>query len=78
MDQYSFTIEITGGILRDPNFEDLLYEAGCRDAMVVMSDGKVMLDFDRYASSYESAVASAMRDLRNAGAEVGDATAIVD
>jgi len=74
MDRHSFSIEITGGILRHPEFEDILYEAGCSDALIAIVDGRMMVDFDRYASSYENAVASALSDLRKAGATVGDVT----
>ena len=74
MDRHSFTVEITGGILRHPQCEDVLYEAGCSDALVAIVDGRMMVDFDRYASSYESAVESAVHDLRRAGATIGDIT----
>jgi hypothetical protein len=78
MDRHSFTVEITGDVLRDPHCEDVLYEAGCSDALIAVVDGRMMVDFDRYATSYESAVASAVRDLQRAGATIGDITPLSD
>jgi hypothetical protein len=70
MDQYSFTVEISGPIVQNPAYEDMLYEAGCDDALIARIDGKLLIDFDRYAASYKNAVDSAISDLQKIGATV--------
>ncbi len=70
MARYSFTIEIKGIDPAGTQYEDALYEAGCGDALVAVINGRMMIDFDREASSYEGAVASAVRDMERAGAQV--------
>jgi hypothetical protein len=69
MDQYSFTVEIAG-VATDGAYDDILYEAGCSDALVMVVDGRMMIDFDRPASSYERAVESAVSDLTRAGIKI--------
>jgi hypothetical protein len=75
MDQYSFTVEITG-LSNQGSYDDILYEAGCSDALVVVVDGRMMMDFDRLAASYERAVESVISDLTKAGAKIVNITPI--
>ena len=68
MHSYSFTIEVDGVNLQDSSYEDAFYEAGCGDALIVVVDGRMSLDFDRRAESCQSAVDTAISDIRRAGA----------
>jgi len=68
---HEFTLTLQG------DFEDLteemldrLFEAGCDDATVSMTGGRVFLDFDREAASMKDALVDAIRDVRAAGLEV--------
>ncbi len=70
MARYSFTIEIKGIDPAGSRYEDALYEAGCDDALIAVVNGRMMVDFDREASSYDGAVASAIRDVERAGAQI--------
>jgi hypothetical protein len=56
----------------DPNgdYEDRLYDAGCSDALVAVVSGRLFLDFDRDAASFDAAVQSARRDVERAGGHV--------
>ncbi len=47
-----------------PNLEDNLFEAGCDDALINFRNGKVYLDFDREALSFDEAVERAIKDLQ--------------
>jgi hypothetical protein len=67
---HSFTLEVTGILPENPRFEDVLFKAGCDDALVAIVDDKVYLDFDREAPSFDLAVASATRDVSSAGGKV--------
>ncbi len=78
MDHYSFTVEITGPITRLPDPGGVIYNAGCDDSLVVVVDGRMMVDFDRVASSYENAVTSATHELTSAGAQIVNVTPIID
>ena len=70
MARYSFTIEIKGIDSDGEQYEDALYTAGCDDALVAVVNGRLMVDFDREASTYDSAVASAVCDVERAGAQI--------
>jgi hypothetical protein len=63
---HSFTLFLSGvDILNDEQF-DALYEAGCDDALFGMRDGAQYGAFDREASSFSEALASAIRDVTSA------------
>lgn len=47
------------------DLSDRLYEAGCDDATVAVTNGTLYLSFDREADSYEDAVLSALKDVEN-------------
>jgi hypothetical protein len=67
---YSFTAYITGIATDAGDDEDALFEAGCTDALIAVVSGKMRLDFDREAPSYDAAVASALRNVQKAGGEI--------
>jgi hypothetical protein len=70
MERYSFTVEVAGISAEDDCYEDALYQAGCGDALVAVIDGKMRLDFDREASSFEEAVRSVAADIERAGGKI--------
>ena len=66
METHSFTL-----ILSPPAFDfdlssDLLYKAGCDDALFSYVDGSYELIFDREAPSLKEALDSAMRNVKEA------------
>jgi hypothetical protein len=67
---YSFKFQVAGINRSAKTYEDALYEAGCDDALVIVLDGQVFLDFDREAPSYEAAVRSAKSDVEKVGGHV--------
>jgi replication-associated recombination protein RarA len=75
MKTHSFSVVLTGR--RDQYSEedlddmaDCLYECGCDDATLIISEGIIYLDFDRKAISMVTAIESAKADVRRAGYEV--------
>jgi hypothetical protein len=70
--QHSFTVEVSGIDIEGGDYEDSLYEAGCGDALVMVIDGRLVLDFSRRASSFGLAVESAIKDISKAGGTVID------
>jgi hypothetical protein len=70
MKRYSFTLEVMGVSTEDDRYEDVLFEAGCDDALISVVDGKLQIDFDREAASYEEAVQSGAADIARAGGKV--------
>lgn len=70
MPSYAFTLQIGGLDISRGCYEDLLYQAGCDDALVAVVDGDVMVDFIRDAGSFQAAVGTAGRDIERAGAHV--------
>ena len=72
MGHYSFLVDVSGIDTENDSYEDTLYEAGCCDALIVVVDGHLRLDFDRSAHSYGLAVESAVRDIAKAGGTITD------
>jgi hypothetical protein len=70
MMNYEFSIIASGLDPEADDFEARFYEAGCDDATVSFQKGHIILDFSREAASAEEAIASAMADVRTAGATV--------
>jgi hypothetical protein len=68
----SFTLDVAGVDPEDGSYEDALYEAGCGDALVMMNDGRLQLDFDRRALSFGMAVEKAIGEIAKAGGVVVD------
>jgi hypothetical protein len=71
---YSFTLRVEGINVSKDRYEDALFEAGCDDALPVVVDGTLFLDFDREASDYNAAVRSAISSVEKAGGRVVSAS----
>jgi hypothetical protein len=67
MKKHAFTIVLQGVAELTEELETALYEAGCDDALVWKSQGKVGLDFIRAAESKSEAIQSAIKDIKRAG-----------
>ena len=63
---YTFTLALEGVDHHTPNLDDVVFQAGCDDALLYSRNGGVFLDFEREGSSFEEAVNSAINDLENA------------
>lgn len=70
-----FTLQVSG-IDITGRYEDRLFDAGCSDALVAVLDGKLYLDFDRDAPSFDAAVQSASADIGRAGGRVVEVIAL--
>jgi hypothetical protein len=63
---HSFTLFLSGvDVLNDEQF-DVLYEAGCDDALLGVRDGAQYAAFDRESPSFSEALTSAIRDITSA------------
>jgi hypothetical protein len=71
MSNYAFTMEVSGFNTAQNRFEDALFNSGCDDALIVVNGDKILLDFDREASSFETAISTARHDVERAGGRVG-------
>ena len=68
---HHFTLIVDGADLRRGSAVDLLFEAGCDDALVGSTEGTQFIDFDREAASFDDAVLSALADVEQVpGVEV--------
>jgi hypothetical protein len=65
-----FTVEVSGINTNRDDYENVLYGVGCDDALIVVIDDKLYLDFDREAESFERAVDLASRDIERAGGKI--------
>lgn len=70
MTTFEFSIIASGVDPDAEDFGDRFYDAGCDDALVAYQKGHVILDFARDAPSIDEAVASAIANVRAAGAAV--------
>ena len=68
MRTHTFIIVASGLDPEASDFEDRLFEAGCDDATVSLSRGRILLNFAREAKNY--ALASAVADVERAGGRV--------
>lgn len=65
--KYSFTLVLAEKEITQ-ELEDRLFEAGCDDALISISNGGTMeLDFDREAETFSEALDSAIADVKKAG-----------
>jgi len=69
MQIFSFTIVLDEINISDEMANDL-YGGGCDDALLARQGGEVTLDFDREAEDEQSAIDSAIEDVRKAGYKV--------
>jgi predicted TIM-barrel enzyme len=70
LQHFSFLVGVTGLDTESSDYEDALFEAGCDDALISVVDGRLRLDFEREAESYDSAIETARRDIQKAGGSV--------
>jgi hypothetical protein len=63
---YTFTLFVQGADVLSDESMDALFEAGCDDATFGARDGAQYGEFDRDATSFSTALASAIHDLTNA------------
>ena len=64
---FRFTVDLQTDFF--DGIEDLIYDAGCSDALVYSQNGRVYLDFDREADTKDQAIESALRALQKIGIE---------
>ena len=62
MTTFSFTLIVEGVEMDDPQVFNALYEAGCDDATIGITNGIPVMDFDRVAASFNEAILSAIAD----------------
>lgn len=62
---FRFTLDLQTDFF--DGIEDLIYDAGCSDALVYSQNGRVYLDFDREADTKDQAIESALKALQNIG-----------
>lgn len=58
---YQFTLVLKNVDENTLGLEDILFDAGCNDALINFREGTVYLDFDRKSSSLKAAVTSAIK-----------------
>jgi hypothetical protein len=68
MSQYEFTLIATGLDPTAADLEDRFFNAGCIDATVAFVKGRIVVEFQREARNFSHALASAIRDVTQAGA----------
>jgi len=62
---FRFTVDLQTDFF--DGIEDLIYDAGCSDALVYSQNGRVYLDFDREADTKDQAIESTLKALRGKG-----------
>jgi hypothetical protein len=70
MKMYEFSIIASGLDHTADDFETRFYDAGCDDATIAFQKGHIIVDFAREATSLAVAIASAVENVRKAGATV--------
>lgn len=70
MKVHEFTIVASGLHPDTDDIVNIFYEAGCDDAAISFQKGVLILEFDREAQSFSSAVISAFADVLKTGAKV--------
>jgi hypothetical protein len=70
MRTYEFSFIASGLDPCADDFESRFYDAGCNDALIAFQKGRIIIDFAREAESMQQAIASALDDVRRAGARV--------
>ena len=69
--EHEFTLVLRGADQITRELEEALFEHGCDDATLSCSHQRLWLDVVREAATLEEAVATAIRDVRRAGAAMG-------
>ncbi len=65
--EYDFALVLSGVSELTAEVEDSLYKAGCNDATLSMSYGRLWMEFSRKATTLKDAILSAIRDVHKAG-----------
>ncbi|MCC5926326.1 MAG: hypothetical protein JJU41_07160 [Bacteroidetes bacterium] len=63
MKNYNFTLVLDSGIEINDATENMLFEAGCDDALLLRRNGIIYLDFDREGATLSEAVRSAIKQV---------------
>lgn len=64
--EYDFALVIDGVTEITPEIENAPFDAGCDDATISMTHGRVYVEFSRSAESLEAAILSAISEIHNA------------
>lgn len=70
MKVHEFTIIASGFHPDADDVANIFYEAGCDDAVLAFQKGVLILEFDREAASFSSAVMSAVENVLSTGARI--------
>ncbi len=70
MTKYEFTLILKGKLELTEEIADALFEAGCDDGTPGTCNGVFSIDFHRNAASLESAIRSAIANVKSVGYEV--------
>jgi len=70
MTKYAFTLILKGQFELTEEIADELFEAGCDDGTPGICNGVFSIDFHREGISLESAIRSAIANVKSAGYEV--------
>ena len=70
MNKYEFTLILKGRLELTEEIADELFEAGCDDGTPGTRNGMFTIDFHREADSLETAIRSAIQDVKAAGHDV--------
>ena len=70
MPKYEFTLVLKGSLGLTEEIADELFEAGCNDGTPGTCKGVFSIDFHREAESLESAINSAINNVKSAGYDV--------
>lgn len=70
MKTFEFSIIASGLDPQAEDFEQRFYDADCDDAAIAFQKGHIIVDFTREAKSVSEAIATAVRNVRAAGAHI--------
>jgi hypothetical protein len=70
MPKYEFTLVLRGDRELTEEVADDLFAAGCDDGTPGVCNGVFSIDFHREASSFETAIRSAIENVKSAGLDV--------
>ena len=64
---FKFTLQVLDAPPDLDAIEDVFFEAGCDDTLLIQRGHSIFLSFSRLGDSLESAIQSAQRDIQTAG-----------
>jgi hypothetical protein len=65
-----FSFEFTAKTDNIDQFEETLFDNGCRDATIIVQGGEIIVSFDREEKNYKTATEKARIEIEEAGARV--------